>query len=64
MFDRLAADIMAADADGDGREIELTAALDAVRRQKGILGVRVDGRMFDIGNPSAFRNTVLEFARS
>lgn len=55
---------MAADADGDGREIELTAALDAVRQQKGILGVRVDGRMFDIGNPSAFRNTVLEFARS
>lgn len=64
VFDRLAADIMAADADGDGREIELTAALDAVRQQKGILGVRVDGRMFDIGNPSAFRNTVLEFARS
>lgn len=64
VFDRLAADIMAADAADDGREIELTAALDAVRKQAGMLGVRIQGRMFDMGNHAAFRTAVMEYGNS
>ena len=64
VFDRLAADIMAADAADDGREIELTAALDAVRKQTGMLGVRIQGRMFDMGNHAAFRTAVMEYGNS
>lgn len=63
VFDQLAEDIAKADADGDRlREIELTAALEAVRQKSGMVGVRLDGEMFDMGNPEALRRCVQRFA--
>ena len=64
VFEQLAADIKEADAAGTGRlnEIELTSALEKVRASKGMIGVRLQGERFDMGNPSAFVNTVASFA--
>ena len=62
VFDQLASDIAQADAEGDTtREIELTAALDAVRQKSGMMGVRLNGEMFDMGNPKALRRCILKF---
>ncbi len=44
-------------------EIELTTALERVREKYGLLGVRIQGQMFDIGVPDEFRNTVFNFRR-
>ena len=44
-------------------EIELTSALDAVRQRSGMMGVRLKGRMYDMGNPSALMNTVQAFSK-
>ena len=63
VFAQLAEDINSADADGDRiREIELTSALEAVRKQSGMIGVRLDGTMYDMGNPKALRRCVAEYA--
>ena len=43
-------------------EVELTTALEQVRQQNGLLGVILDGKMFDIGVPNAYRNTMYNFA--
>ena len=43
-------------------EIELTSALEAVRQRSGMVGVRLNGRMFDMGNPAALRRCVEEYA--
>ena len=64
VFEQLEADIAAADAAGDHqREIELTAALEAVRQKSGMMGVRLKGVMYDMGNPTALRNCVHYFAK-
>ena len=64
VFEQLEADIAAADAAGDHqREIELTAALEAVRQKSGMMGVRLMGVMYDMGNPTALRNCVHYFAK-
>ena len=64
VFHQLASDIAQADAEGDAtREIELTAALDAVRQKSGMMGVRLNGQMFDMGNPKALSHCILEFPR-
>ena len=64
VFDQLAEDIAKADADGDRlREIELTAALEAVRQKSGMMGVRLKGTMYDMGNPTALRRCVQSFAK-
>ena len=44
-------------------EIELTTALDKVRRQSGMIGVQLQGRMYDMGNYSAFINYCQEHHR-
>ena len=63
VFTQLEADIRAADEGGDqNREIELTAALDAVRKQIGMMGVRLKGERFDMGNPQALVDTVSHFS--
>ena len=63
VFAQLADDIAKADANNDPqREIELTAALEAVRRQHGMTGVRLNGTMYDMGNPTALRRCVSEYA--
>ncbi len=64
VFEQLAADISKADADGDHiREIELTAALEAVRQKSGMMGVRLNGTMYDMGNPTALCNCVSQYAK-
>jgi UTP-glucose-1-phosphate uridylyltransferase/mevalonate kinase len=38
------------------KEIELTNAIDKVRATTGLTGVKLDGRMFDMGKPDAFKD--------
>ena len=64
VFVQLEADVQKADAEGDTtREIELTAALEAVRQKSGMVGVRLKGIMYDMGNPNALRNCVRYFSK-
>ena len=64
VFAQLEADIQKADEEGDKtREIELTAALEAVRQKNGMMGVRLMGTMYDMGNPNALRNCVRYFSK-
>ena len=64
VFAQLGDDIQKADAEGDKtREIELTAALEAVRQKSGMMGVRLNGVMYDMGNPKALRNCVRNYAK-
>lgn len=44
-------------------EFELTTALDQVREKTGMLGIKIDGKMFDMGIPKAFINTISNFSR-
>ena len=53
VFAQLSADIQQADAEGSSGEIELTSALEAVRQHSGMMGVRLNGTMYDMGNPTA-----------
>ena len=63
VFAQLASDIAQADAAGDvAREIELTAALDSVRQKSGMMGVRLNGFMYDMGNPNALRRCIQQFS--
>ncbi len=43
-------------------EFQLTSCLDALRREEGFTGYVVRGRRFDIGNPRAYRQAVIEFS--
>lgn len=64
VFHQLEEDIRKADDEGDHqREIELTSALEAVRRQKGMMGVRLKGEMYDMGNPKALCRCVEAFSK-
>ena len=64
VFSQLEADILKADEEGDTtREIELTAALEVVRQKSGMMGVRLKGTMYDMGNPNALRNCVRYFSK-
>ena len=62
VFAQLHQDIMQKEIDGDHiTEIELTSALDKVREREGMIGVKLQGRMYDMGNFNAFKNCVAEF---
>lgn len=64
VFQQLENDIRKADEAGDYQhEIELTAALDAVRKQTGMMGIRLKGERYDMGNPNALVETVALFSR-
>ena len=64
VFAQLHEDIMQKEIDGDHvTEIELTSALEAVRKRSGMVGVRLRGRMFDMGNPNALSKTITSFSR-
>ena len=41
----------------------MTAALEAVRQKSGMMGVRLKGTMYDMGNPNALRNCVRYFSK-
>jgi UTP-glucose-1-phosphate uridylyltransferase/mevalonate kinase len=64
VFSQLHEDIIQKEIDGDHvTEIELTSALDAVRKRSGMVGVRLRGQMFDMGNPAALARAVAEFSK-
>jgi len=64
VFAQLHEDIMQKEIDGDHvTEIELTSALDAVRKRSGMVGVRLQGRMYDMGNPAALVTAIQEFSK-
>ena len=60
VYRRLKDDV--AGACDDGKEIELTSALDKVREKYGMYGVQLDGEMFDMGKPDAFRNCIAKYS--
>lgn len=63
VFEQLEQDIQASDVSGDlTKEIELTSALDAVRQRSGMIGLRLKGERYDMGNPKALVETVAEFS--
>ena len=64
VFHQLEEDIRKADEEGDYiREIELTSALDAVRQREGMIGIRLKGERFDMGNPGALVDTIAKFSK-
>lgn len=64
VFHQLEADIKKADAEGDHvREIELTSALEEVRQKNGMMGVRLQGERFDMGNPAALTDTIMQYSK-
>ena len=42
-------------------EFQLTSCLDRLRQDQGFKGMIVKGRRFDIGNPAAYRQTLIDF---
>ena len=64
VFAQLHQDIMQREIEGDHMsEIELTSALEAVRQRSGMMGMRLRGRMYDMGNPQALTRAVAEFSK-
>jgi len=61
VFEQLHQDI--ANSSDMSTEIELTSALDKVREQYGMIGVQLQGRMYDMGNYAAFVNCVSEYSK-
>ena len=61
VFDQLRSDI--ANAIDSNKEIELTSALDKVREMSGMIGVQLQGHMFDMGNYKAFINCVVNYSK-
>lgn len=61
VYDQLRADIDA--ATDITKEIELTSAIEKVRSKTGLVGVRINGRMFDMGNPKALQECSYLFSK-
>lgn len=59
MFDQLHDDI--AHNNDATKEIELTTALEQVREKSGMMGVLLDGEMYDMGIPKTLKRTYLEY---
>lgn len=47
----------------DSKEIELTSAIEEVRKKSGLIGAVLNGKMFDMGKPDAFRECMNEFSK-
>ena len=63
VFAQIHEDITQKEIEGDHvSEIELTSALEAVRKRSGMIGYRLKGKMYDMGNPDALRRCVEEYA--
>ena len=61
VFEQLRSDIQ--NATDLNKEIELTSALDKVREQYGMIGVQLQGKMYDMGNFNAFVNCVSDYSK-
>lgn len=44
-------------------EVEVTTVLEQIREKYGLLGIQLDGDMYDMGVPSELRNTLYNFGR-
>lgn len=44
-------------------EVELTTALEQIREKSGMIGVCLDGKMYDMGMPDALRDTIYKFSQ-
>lgn len=60
VFDQLKRNVREHETSGNN-EVELTTALEQVRAQQGLMGVQLDGEMFDMGIPEAFRSAVASY---
>lgn len=60
VFDQLRSDIET--STDPNMEVELTSALDKVRERDGMVGVQLQGRMFDMGNYGAYINCVSSYS--
>jgi UTP-glucose-1-phosphate uridylyltransferase/mevalonate kinase len=45
-------------------EFQLTSCLDRLRKEEGVFGILIKGRRFDIGNPDAYLNAIVEFRKA
>jgi len=45
----------------EGGAFQLTPCLDKLRQEEGFIGCRVQGRRFDVGHPSTYRQTIIEY---
>jgi len=45
----------------EGGEFQLTSCMDRLRKEEGFVGCRIKGRRFDIGNPEAYRQTIINY---
>ena len=63
VFEELERQIRDAGEDSQGKEFGLTAALDAVRDNKGLYGFVPYGKCYDIGLPDAYRMTMNQYAQ-
>lgn len=61
VFEQLRTDIE--NASDLNSEIELTTALDKVREQYGMIGIQLQGRMYDMGNFNAFKNCIKTYSK-
>ena len=61
VFEQLRSDIVnATDID---KEVELTLTLDKVREREGMIGVHLQGRMYDMGNCNAYCKSVANYSQ-
>ena len=61
VFDQLRMDIES--SSDPQKEIELTSALDKVRKKSGMIGVRLQGKMYDMGNYNAYVKCVSDYSK-
>ena len=45
----------------EGGEFQFTSCMDRLRKEEGFVGCRIKGRRFDIGNPEAYRQTIINY---
>ncbi len=45
----------------EGGEFQLTSCLDKLRQEEGFVGCRVKGKRFDVGQPQAYRQTIIDY---
>ncbi len=48
----------------EGGSFQLTPCLDKLRQEEGVIGCRVQGRRFDIGQPGTYRQTIIDYPGS
>jgi UTP-glucose-1-phosphate uridylyltransferase len=63
IFDYLEKQIEAGETGGSSEEIDLTEALKSLIEKDGLTGVKVAGKSYDVGIPSAYAETLREYGK-